>query len=267
MPCGTEHLVNRGITDLSDRQLHSIKIEVSDFAGNISTIRFRLFYDKKSTAFKPRELKYVAVFYNNRENEYSNPEFKIKVPANGLFDTVYFNYSSSLATDANIYSKIHLVDRNSTQAFQWFEISIKTERLNPKFHNKALLVYKDPEGQEVSRGGKSENGFINGKGREFGMYYIKIDTTPPTITPLNVPGAKNAKTLKQWTFKIDDNLSGIAGYDTYLDGQWVETDYDAKSYTIIHQAETNLAPGEHSFKVVVRDERNNVAEHVTIFKL
>ena len=262
-----DHLVNRGIIDLSDGRLHDIKIEVSDFAGNISIIRFRLFYDKKSTAFKPADLKYLRVFYHNRENEYSNPEFKINVPANGLFDTVYFNYTASLATDADIYSKVHWVDKNTTQAFQWFRISLKAENLNPKFRDKAVIVYKDPDGQEVSRGGKYDNGFITGKAREFGMYYVKIDTTPPSITPVNIPTAKNPKPLQKWTFKIDDNLSGIAGYDTYLDGQWVETDYDAKSYTLIHTPRPHLPPGEHAFRVVVRDERNNVAEYTASFKL
>lgn len=260
------HLVNRGIVDLSDGKPHDIKIEVSDFAGNVSTIRFRLFYDKKSTAFKPSELKYKTVFYPDKENEFTVPEFKIKVPANGLFDTVYFNYSASLATESSIYSKVHQVDKPATQAFQWFTLSLKTERLSPHLRDKAVLVYKDPEGGEVSRGGKYDNGFITGKGREFGAYYIKIDTTPPTITPLIIPTAKNPHPPK-WTFKIDDNLSGIAHYDTYLDGNWVETDYDAKSYTLIHTPAAHLAPGRHTFKVVVRDERDNTAAYEASFKL
>jgi hypothetical protein len=47
----------------------------------------------------------------------------------------------------------------------------------------------------------------------------------------------------------------------------VVTDYDAKSSTITHTLDDNLAAGEHTFKVEVRDERNNTNEYTIKFKM
>ena len=139
--------------------------------------------------------------------------------------------------------------------------------MNPAFKDKAVVIYKDIKGGEVSRAGKFENGFVNARVRDFGTYYIRIDTTAPVIKPVNVSNGKNMRTLKKLVFKISDNLSGIEGFDTYLDGKWVVTDYDAKTSSITHILDANLAAGEHTFKVEVRDERNNASEYTVKFKM
>jgi hypothetical protein len=216
---------------------------------------------------KKKELKYVKVFAYNQENEFADAEIKIRLPKTSLFDTVYFNYTAGLATDAHIYSKIHQVSAPSVQVFDWFDISIKPDRLNTHLRDKALVVYKDMNGEEVSRGGKFENGFVNARAREFGTYYLRVDTTAPVITPVNISNEKNMRASGKIVFKINDELSGIAGFDTYLDDKWVVTDYDAKTSTITHTLDESLAAGEHTFKVEVRDERNNTGEYTIKFKM
>ena len=72
---------------------------------------------------------------------------------------------------------------------------------------------------------------------------------------------------KKILFKITDNLSGIADFGTYLDGKWVVTDYDAKSSMLTHTLSPDLAAGNHTFKLVVTDERKNKAEYSVKFKM
>ena len=151
--------------------------------------------------------------------------------------------------------------------FDWFNLSLKTENLNTALADKALVVYKDGAGVAVSRGGKFENGFITTKAREFGTYYVRVDTTAPQIKALNVIAGRNMRTYKKLLFKISDNLSGITDFDTYLDGKWMVTDYDAKSATLFHVLDQTLSVGEHIFKVVVTDERNNRAEYSVKFMM
>ena len=259
------NLVNRGIIDLSDSTLHVIKIEVADFEGNTSTIRADIQWSAKSNLLKATEMPFVKRFDYGRSNEFSNDEVKLSLPASCLFDTTYFNYSASLSTNGDVFSKEHLLGHATTCFFDWYTISVKTERLNDRFKDKALIVFKDEKGNEFSRGGTFKDGFVTTKAREFGLCYVKIDTIPPKIVPVNISQGKNMRKNKNILFKITDNLSGIGYFNTFLDGEWVETDYDAKSSTLIYKLNDDIKPGEHQFKVVVVDERRNSASYKVKF--
>ncbi|MBL0310190.1 MAG: M23 family metallopeptidase [Bacteroidetes bacterium] len=260
-------LVKGGVLNLSDKKVHPIKIEVSDVAGNISIIEMNVKYDESSTLFKEKNFSYTTRFDYDHENEFSNQDIQLKIPAHCLFDQVYFNYTVSTSTDTNIFSKIHQVDKSTTQVFNWFNISIKTENLNPALADKALIVYKDGANPVAPRGGKYANGYISSKSREFGTYFIRIDNTPPRITPLNVSTGKNMRVYKKLLFRLTDNLSGVEDFDTYLDEKWTLTEYDAKSSTLTHTLNQNLSVGNHTFKVVATDERKNKTEFSIKFKM
>ena len=261
------YVANRGIIDLSDGKMHDIKIAVSDFAGNTSNVNLKVKYDATSKLFKPNDLTYIKRFDYDHENEFTDADIKLEIPKGCLLDTVYFNHTAALATMKGVFSKVHQVDRPSTQAFEWFYISLKAEKLPTGLRDKAVVVYKDERGTETSRGGKYDEGFVKAKGREFGTYFIRIDTTAPEINPVNIEKGKNMRKEKKILVKISDDLSGIANFSTYLDGKWVVTDYDGKSSTLTHTLDAQLSAGEHVFKVVVTDERKNTAEYSVGFRM
>lgn len=261
------NLLNAGAINISDNKQHDIHIEVSDYAGNVSLIKFKIQNDKTSVLFKVKELKYTTRFDFDHENEFSNSDVKVQIPQGCLFDNVFFNYSSALSTEPNIFSKIHQLDNSNTQVFDWFDLSIKTENLNPLLVDKAVVVFKDGAGATTSRGGKFEKGLIVTKAREFGTYYVRLDTTKPQIKILNVVSGRNMRNYNKILVKISDNLSGITDFDTYIDGKWMVTVYDAKSAMLTHTLDPKLLAGEHIFKIVVTDERKNVAEYSIKFAM
>jgi hypothetical protein len=261
------NLVNRGIIDLSDGVVHDIKIEAGDFFGNISTVKFKVQYDSKSSLLKENKTSYVKRFDYNQPNEFWDRDIRLSLPADCLFDRLYFNYSGALSTNAEVYSKEHLLSDVNTCFFDWFGISIKADKLTERLKDKAVIVFKDARGNEFSRGGTFEDGFVKTKAREFGLCYIKVDTIPPVIAPVNIYAGKNMRKSKTILFKISDDLSGIRSFNTYLDGEWVVTDYDAKSSTLIYYLDNTMKPGEHRFKVVAEDERRNASEYVVKFMM
>ena len=261
------NLVNRGIIDLSDNAVHEVKIEVADFFNNVSSIHCTVQHDDKSNLFKIVDASTVKEMYYAEPNEFQTNEFKMRIPANCLFDTLHFNYSMALSTSADVYSKEHLLNPVATGLFDWFYISIKTDKLPPRYNDKAVIVFRDEKENEFSRGGTYKDGFVSTRAREFGLCYIKIDTVPPSIRAVNMAQDKNMRKSKSFNFKISDNLSGIAAYNTYLDGNWVVSDYDAKSGLLVYKPETDLKAGDHVFKVLVEDERQNSAELVVRFNM
>jgi hypothetical protein len=139
-------------------------------------------------------------------------------------------------------------------------ITLKTEGLPLALQAKALIVYKDKSGSLAPRGGTYENGMVKSKTRDFGTYFIKLDTTAPMVKSLNIQAGKSMRTAKKLVFSIKDDLSGIADFDTYLNGAWVVADYDAKSNSVVYKPDSSLPTGKYTFKIIVVDERKNIIE-------
>jgi hypothetical protein len=256
---------NAGEIDLSDGKEHHIHVEITDFNGNVSQVKIKLRYDAASVLFKAKEFKYTTRFDYEHSNDFNTSEIKLHIPKGCLFDNVYLNYASFPSDDPKVFSKIHQVDNSNTLVFDWFTVSVKAENLPVELRDKAVLVYKDNGGATTAKGGIWENGFVTARAREFGQFYISIDTTPPKIFPVNITAGRNKRNYRIIQFKISDNLSGITDFDTYIDGKWVVTEYDAKTATLTHNISTDLTSGEHLFTLIVTDERKNKAEYSVKF--
>ena len=79
--------------------------------------------------------------------------------------------------------------------------------------------------------GKYDNGWFKTESKSFGVFGIGYDTVAPTII---LPSSKKKTvTIKtSVTFKIIDNLSGIADYHVYVNNIWQIAEFDAKSNTV-----------------------------------
>lgn len=254
------NLHDAGVLDLSDGQVHNVLVEIHDFHGNTSIVKLKLKYDAAATTLKTTPGGFSKVFSYSKADEFTAPGFKINMPKGCLFDDVPVNYSVVTPTDAKVCSKVHIIGNSNTQTFDYFSVSVKAENLPAGLEQKAIVVHKDNLGSTASKGGKFENGFVTGKAREFGQFYVMVDTSAPRIFPQNITAGRNMRKYKSIILKISDNLSGIADYDTYIDDKWVVTDYDAKVATLKHTISPNLTPGEHTFKITVTDERGNKGE-------
>ncbi|MCW5906580.1 MAG: M23 family metallopeptidase [Chitinophagales bacterium] len=260
--CGIySDIINAGEIDLSDGKEHSVHIEITDFNGNVSQVRMKLKHDAAATTFKAKEFNYTTRFDYDHANEFGTSDFKVEIPKGCLFDDLYVSYSETPPNNAKIYSKVHQLSNSDVHLFDWFIVWVKADSLPAELKDKAVVMHKDKAGATACKGGKFENGFIAAKAREFGQFYVMADTTAPKIVPINITAGKNMRSYRKIMLKISDDLSGVADFDTYIDGKWVVTEYDAKSATLTHYISSELKSGEHIFKTVVTDERKNTAEH------
>lgn len=254
--CGIySDVFNAGEIDLSNGKVHELYAEATDFNGNVAQLKMKLQHDVASLAFKAKTESYTTRFDADTANEFSTTNFSIKVPNGYLFNHLFLSYRYTAAKDSTAISGVHTFGNTEQYLYDWCTVTVKPENLNTALKDKAILTVNGN-----SLGGKFDNGFITTRTRDLGVFQIKLDTTAPKIAALNVTTGKNMRVYKKLLFKISDNLSGIADFDTYLDGQWVVTDYDAKSNTITHTLDQKLKNGEHIFKVVVTDERKNQSQ-------
>ena len=93
--------------------------------------------------------------------------------------------------------------------------------------------------------------------RNFGSFYIAVDTVAPSIVPRNLSNGKNVSSQRKIDFTISDNFSGIQSFNGYIDDHWVLMEYDSKNRHLWHSFTPELSKGEHTFKLIVKDWKDN----------
>jgi len=247
-----KNLVNSGIIDIRDDKIHEILYRVKDVKGNASTVSFKVRYSP--TLKIDQSLKagtYLLPF--NQVNIFKREDILIDIPANSLYSDLNFLYSKS-AKRTDGYSEVHNVHNRMIPIHNAYSLSIKVNpELPAHLQSKALLV--DTRGR--SHGGAYNNGFVKGNVREFGSFYVGVDTQAPVVRPLNISENKSMTGISRINLKISDNLSGIKSFNGYIDDKWVLMEYDSKTASLWHVFEADLAKGKHVFKLVVSDEKDN----------
>jgi len=264
MPGFYHHVRNRGIIDLSDGRVHHIRVEATDHEGNRSTLHTDLQYDPGTVAFKANTNQYMKILLPDGDNTISGDGFTATIPGKYLLDSVFINYSSTPTAAQGIFSNIIKIG-DSYDLLGYFTLSVKAVNLPERLKDKALLAWKSAAGGTNVHSGKWEGDMLTAQCREFGSYYIVIDTIPPHIAPLNIYKGKNMHAFKYISVSIRDYLSGISEYKGYLDGKWQLMELDGKTAVLRMALPSGLSPGEHNFRLIVTDDRNNQSEYLTTF--
>jgi len=99
---------------------------------------------------------------------------------------------------------------------------------------------------------------------EFGAYAVIADRIPPRISPVE---------QVQWTtrgvitFRLSDNLSGVATYRGAIDGQYVLFEMDGKTSLIKYKLDSErLSRGAHTLSLTVTDACGNQSIYETKFQ-
>jgi murein DD-endopeptidase MepM/ murein hydrolase activator NlpD len=264
MPAFYHHLKNKGIINISDGVIHRIRIEATDYAGNKSILKALIQYDPKAIAFKDKPSHYMLGLSPDGENVINGDGFTVVIPGKSLHDSVFIDYSSTPPTTPGVFSNIIKIG-TSYDLLGYYTLSIKAQNLPVALKDKALIVWKSAAGGTAARGGKWDGDKLTAQAREFGTFYITIDTTPPKITPINILKGKNMHAAKNIAVSIRDNLSGISDYHGYIDGKWQLMELDGKTSVLRMALPSDLSAGEHNFKLIVTDDRNNTAEYSVTF--
>lgn len=257
------NLVNNGKIEFTDGKLHRLKYTVTDSKGNKSTLAFNVQADEKAVISAPEPIKGAFDYSYVTQNEFNTEEIKVIIPKGSLYNDLSFTYKRLPKPAVNAYSAIHQIHNKLTPLHAGFELWIKADSTLNKYQEKALIVNIG----RSSQGGYFENGYVKAKPRNFGSYFIAIDTIPPTITPVNIGNGKSMNGISKMSFKIRDNLSGIKSFNGYMDGRWILMEFDTKSASLWHTFDERTAPGKHTLEIIVNDMKDNNRNYsITFYK-
>lgn len=255
-----DHVVNNGLIQLHDSQIHHIKYTLKDIAGNTSTFVFRIkraanYVSKNSVKTGPN------IFKCKQINTFNTPDIKIVLPQNTLYSDLDFKYATSKGP-TNSLSDIHHIHHKFTPLNDTISVWVKPKRpLDINLQEKALLV----NSQSKAEASYYHDGFVKASLKTFGSFYIAVDTIAPKVVPINIVNGKQMQGISKIVFTIIDNLSGIKAFTGTIDEQWVLMEYDPKTATLWHTFDKHLTAGEHHFLLTVEDQKSNKKTYQATF--
>jgi hypothetical protein len=248
---------NQGKIYLLDNDLHAIRIEVSDFHGNTSSVNFQVQKSLTSNYFIINKFDYSDFFLYGKRNYFQNENIKIELKEEVLFDDLYFKFSEKPNNKLGPFLYVHDV---KTPLSNYFDIALKLHEFDPILSDKYLVAFFDYNHRKKALGGKIRDGFIHTQTKEFGTYFIDIDTIAPIISALNISEGKSMSNQKLIQFKADDNLSGIKEYNAFINGSWVVLAYDAKRNLFSYEIDELTFKGDNEIEIIIADERGNASK-------
>ncbi len=248
---------NRGVINFNDDAIHDLEYVIKDIAGNTSTLKFRV--KSSPTVTEPAIVK-GTYFKYDQENTFSTDQVKVVIPAGDLYDNLDFIYGI-LPKKAGTCSAVHRIHNRFTPLHDNYELWIKPDASVGNYTDKAVIV-------NTGYGAYSSiyrDGFIKANVRNFGDYYVALDTVAPIIVPVNITDGKNMAGNSNMSFRIGDNLSGIKTYNAYIDGQWVLLEHDYKSKLFRYFFDEHCLPGKHKLELTVSDMKDNIKKLTLTF--
>ena len=245
--------VNRGIINFNDDALHQVQYVVKDVAGNTSTLTLEV----KSVPLPVNQPVFKApvnLFHYNEVNQFANGKIMLKILPGNLYDDVDFTWAASARKPGALSATYSIINRY-TPIHDSYELWIKPDTIMNGYMNKAVIVSTTG----ACEGGIYQDGYIKANPHIFGDFFVKLDTIPPQITPLNIRNGMNLSRMKKLSLKIGDNLSGIKSYAGTIDGEWVLMEWDFKTKVLSYIFTTGIQSGKHIFNLTVTDMKNNTA--------
>ncbi len=260
---GTEPM--QGRITLQPGRTHHLRVVATDANGNRSELRFEL---RGAPLEEAREWPLPelegSLFRYDTENVLEEDGVSLTLPPLALYDDTYVRYARSTAPKGAI-TPLHRLHHHLTPIQLKCMLRMDLPELADDKLNKALIVRVSDGGKVDAVGGQRSGRSISATVRSFGNYAVMLDTTPPTITPVDLkPDMRGRETF---SLKIGDDLSGISTYTGKLDGKWVLMEYEPKTRVLKHTFDRfSKAGGKRSFELQVVDDRGNSTNYAYSFK-
>ncbi|NND72769.1 MAG: M23 family metallopeptidase [Rhodothermales bacterium] len=248
--------VNDGVLHVEDGVSYDMKYEILDIRGNTSTLGFpiRGVADEMDLPGTGKDA--VISLPYGQDGTLSRSGIRLSIPAGALYDDVDLTYERTAPVDG-AFADVHSVHDPLTPVHNRMTVSILANQLPVHLRSKAVVAGVSDRGNLYSLGGEYAGGYVSSRVRSFGRFTIAADTTSPTIRSLNL--VENMSERSSIRIKATDDLSGIASFNGYIDGEWVLFEHDSKRNLFYHRFDERTDPGPHSLKLVAVDNKGNEA--------
>ena len=158
---------------------------------------------------------------------------------------------------------VHQLQHYFVPVHHYFDLYLKPNRPVP-FHlrNKMVMMYADNESIEGKAASSVDDGFYKAKYRNFGQFWLQIDTLPPAIkllTDVQKPLTKHKKIV----FEVKDVATKVKSFSGIIDNKWVCVEQHGN--TFFYSFDELCATGSHTFVLKAADDNDNEATYTFDF--
>ncbi len=253
-----------GVLQIAPGEQLPLTLVVSDYQGNTQQLSFLV----RGAENKEAELHATARgserFTPDKGINLLKDELRISMPPWNFYDTIDLQYQK-ISQAGVLYSAVHQFHDAGTPVHGFYNIAIRANVLPDSLRPKVVMVNVGLNKQKNASTGSWKADFFESRVRSFGTFYLSVDTTPPTIRSLNFKPNATYRPGQKFQFRIGDNLIGLASYAVYIDEKWQYHFFDGKTATLMLPLEKNIASGNHTLEIVVKDGVGNTQRYQANF--
>ena len=116
------------------------------------------------------------------------------------------------------------------------------------------MLYTDGKDIDGRAATSADNGWYKAGVRNFGTYWLDVDTTAPVIKSMQKNGSNLSK-AKQITFEVRDAATSVKTFSGYLDGKWIC--FEEHNHLFFYKFDDHCAKGKHELVFKAEDENGN----------
>lgn len=252
-----------GIVDLTDKQVHNIRIETKDAYGNTATLRFAVKYagaeSKSAVVGKMFYPLMLTVGDGSTDGDFYIGE-------KGLYDSVHIQYKRTVSPNPAVVSAIHSIGEAYIPVQEALVVRIKPTTALPDDKRRRVVMQRFAGAKkEVSKVEWQQGGWAMARFREFGSFQLVLDETPPEIIPVGFKDSADLSKASRIVFTAKDNFNQWKNFRAELDGKWIRFTND-KAKNFIYIFDEQCVPGTHNLKVSIADEAGNITVRIFTFK-
>lgn len=248
---------------LNPDSTYKVLITVTDVAGNVSTLNFKLQgLEESSSTYDDGESELpFSVFRHDQTNFFKKENIEFALPEGALYRNMHFLYRRQEPC-ADCYSFVHVLSSDEIPVHKYFKLKIKPD-VSFEGDPRQLAIMSMKNGKPLDyEGGEWDGKYVTARTRQFGEFAIMADEAAPVAITGNFVDGGGVNRSSGLKLIIKDKMSGIDFYQIMIDGKWQLFEYDAKNDLLIHDfAVSELEAGEHVLDLVLRDKVGNESKH------
>lgn len=255
-----------GVIQLSDDNIHRVKIIVKDTYGNTSILEFQVrrgFLQGKG--FKTAMASYhdAPEFQPGFVNIFEDAQLQVILDPASIYDSFAFFHYQKISRHPSSYSPLFSVESGLVPVNDSFTIKIKADKMIPQqLLNRMVIKRSWGEKTDVVKA-ISEGQWYTARFKAFGNVELLADDVPPVIAGGFHENANLSKAFSIY-FIPKDNNEVIKNFRAELDGNWLMFTND-KGHMFIYKFDEHCPRGKHELKISVQDEAGNTTEKIYHF--
>ncbi len=248
----------RGGLDMTDKKTHKIKIVITDDRNNTTNIYF---YARLSAEPSLPDQQQGIKFTASKFNKFDDPNVQFTLDEKELYDDVNFIFRKT--TDHRVFSDRYMLHYAYVPVHHTFQLKIRPSKTIPAdLQNKMAMMYTDGKSNDGSAAVMTDDGWYKAGVRDFGTYWLDVDTTAPVIKSLQKNGSNLSKT-KQITFEVHDAMTSVKSFSGYLDGKWIC--FEEHNHLYFYKFDEHCSRGKHKLAFKATDENDNTQTYSLTF--